>query len=556
MLLELRIQNIAIIDDLHLRFPTGFIVLTGETGAGKSILVDAVGLLIGERASVEQIRTGATEGVIEGIFATTNNDALHAILTRLDLLGDDSGELVIRRTLPSSGRHRVRINGNAVPLSTLQDIGKFLVDIHGQHETQSLFRSITQLDLLDSFGGLLDDRAAFYEIYYAVKRLQRDLSIFEEQTTESRKEADRLQYEREEIESAAIEPDEDIGLEHERQVISQVHTLAELSNELYSTLYEDDRSILSRVGHAEWLLQRLYNVDSRLSDTAELLAGATAHLKELVGRVRDYQTQLDANPDRLEHVEARLDLLNQIKKRYGGSISSVMRHLEQITKELDGLTVSDDKKEELQSALATLRMQQVTQGKHLSKQRKKVAADLDQRVNKEMSDLHMKHATFNAVVEQERNETLNANGQDRVQFVFSGSVGESPRALRDAISGGELSRVTLCIKTVLAREDRIPILIFDEIDAGIGGAIAERVGKKMKTLGQRHQVFCITHLPQIAALGDLHFSVKKVVRQKRAITQVVQLAKQERVSEIARMLGGTKITQTVKRIAKEMLEIG
>ena len=558
MLLELRIQNIAIIDDLHLTFPTGFIVLTGETGAGKSILVDAVGLLIGERASAEQIRTGATEGVIEGIFAIANNDPLNARLKDLDLLGnaDEPGELVIRRTLASSGRHRVRINGNAVPLSTLQDIGEFLVDIHGQHDTQSLFRSITQLDLLDSFGNLLDDRTAFHETYHAVNKLQRDLSTFERQTAELQEQANRLQYEREEIESAAIQPDEDVVLEQERQVIAQVHNLAEISNELYSTLYEDDRSILSRVGHIEWLLERLLVVDTRLADTAELLAEATAQLKELAGRIRDYQEQLDANPDRLEQLETRLDLLNRMKKRYGGSVATVLDHLEHITKELDGLTVSDDKKEELQNILDALRKQQTKQAEHLSKRRKKAADDLDRHVNKEMTDLHMKHSIFNAGVERERDGTLNSAGHDRVQFLFSGSAGERPRALKDAISGGELSRVTLCIKTVLAREDQIPILIFDEIDTGIGGAVAERVGNKLKHLGQQHQVFCITHLPQIAALGDAHFSVEKVVKQKRATTQVRQLVNEDRVEEIARMLGGTKITQAVKRTAKEMLGVG
>ena len=555
MLRELRIQNIAIIDDLHLTFPTGFIVLTGETGAGKSILVDALGLLIGERASAEQIRTGATEGVIEGIFGIANNDQVKARLKDLDLVGsgDDTAELVIRRTVSFSGRHRVRINGNAVPLSALQDVGQFLVDIHGQHDTQSLFRSITQLDLLDSFGNLLDDRMVFQKTFHEVQNLQTQLSAFERQTMELREQADRLQYEREEIESAAIQPDEDVVLEQERQVIAQVHTLAELSNELYSTLYEDDRSILSRIGHVEWLLEKLLMLDTRLSETAELVAGATAQLKELAERVRDYQDQLNANPDRLEQLEIRLDLLNRMKKRYGGSIGSVLEHLDRITQELDGLSIRADKKDELQTLLDELRREQTKQAKALSTRRKKTADDLNRRVNKEMADLHMKHAAFNAAIEQEPRGAMSAHGQDRVRFLFSGAAGEPPRALKDAISGGELSRVTLCIKTVLASEDQIPILTFDEIDSGIGGAVAERVGKKLKVLGQQHQVFCITHLPQIAALGDAHFSVKKIVKQKRATTQATQLETQERIDEIARMLGGTKMTPAVRRTAREML---
>jgi len=307
MLLELHIQNIAIIDDLHLTFPEGFIVLTGETGTGKSILVDALGLLIGERFSAEQIRTGSTEGVVEGIFSTANNDELLGILARLDLLGDDPEELVIRRTLPLSGRHRVRINESAVSLSTLKNIGKFLVDIHGQHDTQSLFQSGTQLNLLDFSGNLLDDRKNFQNTYHAAKKLQQDISIFEKQTRELKEEADRLQHEREEIESAAIQPDEDTLLERERQIIAQAHTLTQLSNELYLILYEDDSSILSQAGHVDYLLQRLHNIDSCFSDTAELLLGATAQLKELVERVRDYRAQLDTNPNRLEHVESRLD---------------------------------------------------------------------------------------------------------------------------------------------------------------------------------------------------------------------------------------------------------
>ncbi len=557
MLLELRIQNIAIIDDLHLTFPTGFIVLTGETGAGKSILVDAVGLLIGERASAEQIRIGAAEGVIEGIFSIAKNDPLTACLKEFDLLGSDNDleDLVIRRTLSSSGRHRVRINGNAVPLSTLQNLGSFLVDIHGQHDTQSLFRSITQLDLLDSFGNLLGDCTTFHETYQAVNTLQHELSAFESQMAVLKEQADRLHYEREEIKSATIQPNEDVSLEQERQVMAEMHNLIEISNELYSTLYEDDRSILSRVGHVEWLLERLLTLDTRLSDTTDLLTGAAAQLKELAGRIRDYQEQLDANPDRLEHLESRLDLLNRMKKRYGGSVASVLDHFEQVTKELDGLGVSDDRVAELQAQLDNVRKQQTKQAKHLSTQRKKAAGNLEASVNKEMSDLHMKHSAFNVAVEQERDDGLNSKGQDRVKFLFSGAAGEPPRTLKDAISGGELSRVTLCIKTVLAHEDQIPTLVFDEIDAGIGGAVAERVGSKLKHLGQQHQVFCITHLPQIAALGDVHFSVEKVITKNRATTQVRQLSNQERVAEIARMLGGTKITPAVKRTAKEMLDL-
>ncbi len=555
MLLELRIKNIAIVDELDLAFPAGFIVLTGETGAGKSILVDAVGMLIGERASAEHIRTGTTEGSIEGLFSILGNAALIKRLKDLDLLSehDDQDELIIRRVLSSTGRHRVRINGNTVPLATLQEVGELLVDIHGQHDMQSLFRSTTQLDLLDSFGSLLDDRAAFRETYQAAKKLQQELSVFETQTAALKEQADRLQYEREEIESAAIQLDEDMALEQERQIIAQVHMLAEVSDELYSTLYEDDRSILSRIGHVEWLLERLLVVDGRLSDAAELVVGATAQLKELTGRIRDYQEQLDANPDRLEQLELRLELLNRIKKRYGGSIATVLNHLDHITQELDGLTVSADKKEELEKNIETLQTKQSQQAAQLSKKRTKVAADLNSQVNKELTDLHMKYAIFHAAVEKEGKESLNPNGQDRVQFLFSGAAGEPPRALKDAISGGELSRITLCIKTVLAREDQVPTLVFDEIDAGIGGAVAERVGTKLKGLGKHHQVFCITHLPQIAALGDAHFSVEKVVQQKRSTTQVTQIGKKERVGEISRMLGGMKITAAVTKTAREML---
>ena len=558
MLIDLRIQNIAIIDELHLTFPAGFIVLTGETGGGKSILMDAISILIGERASAEHVRTGAAEGIIEGIFEISNNASVHSLLSDLDLMGDsvNPDELVIRRTLSCSGRHRVRINNNTVSLLTLQNIGHSLVDIHGQHATQSLFNSTTQLDLLDTFGGLLGDRATFHKTFHAVKTLRRNLSTCEKETAVLQEQADRLQYERDEIESTAIQPNEDTVLEQERQTIAQSHNLTRLSNELYSTLYGDDSSILAHIGHIECVFEQLLAIDTKLADTRELLMGASAQLKELTQRIRDYQEQLDADPDRLQQLEMRLDLLHKMKKRYGGSVAAVLNHLNNIKQELDQLAINEGDKESMHNQLRSLQDQQAKQAARLSKQRNKAAEVLSHRINKEMIDLHMHTASFNVAVSCEDGGMIHSTGQDRIQFLFSGGEGEPLRALKDVISGGELARVMLCVKTVLAHEDQIPILIFDEIDTGISGAVAERVGKKLKILGQKHQVFCITHLPQIAALSDAHFFVEKVTKQKRVSTQVRQLVgDDERVDEISRMLGGTKITPAIQRTAQDMLAI-
>ena len=448
----------------------------------------------------------------------------------------------------------MRINGNVVSLSILHDLGQLLVDIHGQHDTQSLFRSATQLDLLDSFGALMDVRESFQENYFATKQLEENLKNLEEKARTLKERSDRLEYEREEIESAEIQPDEDRLLQQERQVIGQLHTLGELAGQLYHTLYENDNSVLSRMGNVEALFEKILTIDPRLSDTRELLLSSNAQLKEFVARVRDYQGQLDSNPGRLEELESRLDLLGKIKKRYGGSLEDVLHYLKDIQGDLDGLNVSEGEINYFRKELIQLQDNLAKGSKILSSKRKVTAEKLDQSINKEMTDLNMKHALFSSKVEARENDFISATGQDHVCFQFSGSPGEPPGLLKEVISGGELSRVMLCIKTVLASEDKVPVLVFDEIDTGIGGAVAERVGKKLRALGKQHQVFCITHLPQIASLGDAHFAVEKVIKEKRGITKITKLETGKRVSEISRMLGGTTITAAVEQTAKEMLQ--
>ena len=558
MLTELRIRNFAIIEEIGLDFAEGFTVFTGETGAGKSILVDAVDLLVGGRASADLIRAGADEAEVSGVFSLTAGGPVATFLREQDLLGSGESELILRRVLSREGRNRVHVNGRPTPLAVLQSLRGLLVDIHGQHEHQSLFKPAVQLDLLDEFGGLAEARVDYAKAFEMWRGLEVRLTERRGALADRQAREDLLRYQVEEITGANLQAGEDRELERARLLLSQGRRLAELVQATYGPLYEEEPSILQGLGGLAGSLKELAAIDTELVADRDRFAEALAQLTDLAQKLRVYRDKLEFDPERLDKIEERLDLIRRLIKKYGGSLEEAIRRGEQAKRELQELESGDEALKELSQQVADARAKVVKLAQTLSRKRTKAAGELEKRLERELKDLRMEHARVRIAVEQEPDAggpKLTSAGMDRVEFLFSSNLGENPQPLARIASGGELSRVMLAMKTVLAEQDRVPVLVFDEVDAGIGGAVSEVVGKRLRHLSEHgHQVFCITHLAPIAAQAQRHFAVTKAAKSGRMVTQVATLDKAGRVEEVARMLGGEKVTPTIRSTAAEMFK--
>lgn len=557
MLNELRISNFVLIDHLHLEFFKGFQVLTGETGAGKSLLVDAVALLMGGRGTVDQIRSGAEEAVLEGAFSLPANKSLFDRLTELDLLPQDGNELIIRRILSRTGRNRLYVNGNLVPLHHVQELGGFLLDIHGQHEQQSLLSPRVQLDRVDEFGNLMDLRSKFGACYDRWRNKERELEAAVRRATDRTQREEFLRFQHQELEGAHLRvgEEEELVLEHRR--LQHGGRLLELANNAYEVLSRGDHSVLVQIRSVTDALRELVAIDPNVGNWIDLSEGAAIQLRELADSVRDYAKDFDHDPNRLAELNERLAQLQRLKKKYGDSVEGLLRRCQQVKQELDELTTLEERTEELKMALALEQQQAVMLSDQLSKKRKRLARDLEKRIAEELAALSMERVEFRVRLSPHAGgEPIGPTGSDRVDYLFSANPGEPLQPLGRVASGGELSRLMLAIKTVLAEADQVPVLIFDEVDAGIGGAVAAVMGNRLRMLGRYHQVFCITHLPQVASQASTHFVVQKRVTDSRTVTTVKALTPQEREDEIARMLGGTEITASLRKSAAEMLRTG
>ncbi len=557
MLTELRIRNFAIVEEVGLEFSEGFTVLTGETGAGKSILVDALDLLIGGRASADLIRTGAEEAEVSAVFNLPHDGQVVAMLKAQDLLGLPETELILRRILARSGRHRIHVNGHPASLGVLQALRGLLIDIHGQHDQQSLFKPAVQLELLDAFGGLMEARTQYAALFATMRELNRRLEDAQRLRTERQASEDFLRHQVDEITGAHLRAGEDRELEHERLLLSEGRRLAELVQQIYGPLDEEEPSVLEGLRALAGPFKDIAAIDTELLADRERFESVVTEMADLAHRLRDYRDRLDFDPERLDKIEERLDLLHRLMKKYGGSVEEIMgrgREAEQQLHEVENLDADLDR---LSAEVMEVSTMARKQAEGLSRKRVKAAADLEQRLEKELKALHMERARVRIIVEQPSDNAasgLQSTGLDAVQFLFSANVGEPPQPLSRIASGGELSRVMLAIKSTLAALDQVPVLVFDEVDAGIGGAVAEVVGKRLKQLSQAgHQVFCITHLAPIAVQAKSHFAVSKVIKGGRTVTNVTALDKVTRVDEIARMLGGATITPKIRETAKEML---
>ncbi len=569
MIEELYISNVALIDELQLECASGLNVFTGETGAGKSVILNAVGLALGERSSAGIVRDGATNAKIQIAVALPPAHPVWAGFNDSEFADalDAEETLVLSRQINASGRSRCHTNGQLVSLTFLSAIGDLLVDIHGQHAHQSLFRSETHLDLLDTFGKHESLKAEVGKKYDELHAAQAQLADFSQTLREAMREKDLLEFQLEELEEAQLQEGEEEDLANERHLLSNAETLFESANQLYEQLYGGDlseSSTLDGLKIASRTISKLCELDGSLSELNERFESTLYELEDIAYQIRDYRDKIEFNPHRLSEVEERLDLIHRLKRKYGDSISEILVYQAQAAQKLEELQFGSERVEELKDRIHLVTQDAQKLAIELSEKRRETATQLESLIERELQTLGMERAVFQILVspiesaegpleiEGKRYE-LRADGMDEIEFFISPNVGSEPKPLAKIASGGEISRVMLALKTVLAQVDLIPTMIFDEIDAGIGGRTADIVGQKLKELSRFRQVFCITHLPQIARFADQHFRVEKDEDGNRTTITAKLLTPEERVEEVARMHGG-EATVTTLAHARELLE--
>ena len=557
MLLELLVENYAVIERVRVRFHSGLNLLTGETGSGKSMVVDALALLLGGRASGEMVRSGATRARISGIFEVPREKACRELLEAAGIEPEDN-ELLIEREVSAEGKSRAFAASRPVTAALLRDLAPYLGDIHGQHDQQSLFSPAAQLEMLDAFADndpALAETAALYGRWRAVAREREDLERSEQ---EKLRLLDLWSFQRREIESAAPKPGEDAALEVERRVLQNVVRLEEGAHAAYAALYDSPGSAHAAIRGALRRLEELCKLDPALAPAREALAGAAVPVEEASFALRDYLSRLEANPARLEEVEARLAALDRLKRKYGPTLDQVLVFLDEVRGRIAALENAEERRAALQREQQELAQAYDAAAERLRARRLEAARQLEKRVEAELALLAMERTVFRVVLEP---AAWSERGADAARFLVSPNLGEEPRPLEKVASGGELSRIALALKTCLAgagggraAQSAPRTLVFDEVDAGIGGRAAETVGRRLKQLAARTQVLCVTHLPQIAAFADHHFFVEKKQAAGRTVALIEELTGETRTREIGRMLSGERLTDAALRHAAQLLK--
>ncbi len=557
MLAELVIADFAIIDKLHLRLAPGFNVLTGETGAGKSIIIDAVGALLGGRVESQVVRSGAERAIVEGMFdlSHASRAAIGPILAENDLVDEDQPELVLlSREMRANGRTTCRVNGRVVTAAVLRAIGEQLVDIHGQSEHLSLLRPKEHVDLLDRYAETWDAREQFASVVTRWRSVRRELDDLLRSEAELARRADLLKFQVEEIGAAHLKEGEEEALIVERNRLANAETLAALAGEAYAALYEgagETPAALDALAQAHKAIAGLAKIDPKLAEHLATIEAVDAQVDDLAREISGYRDGIEFSPKRLEFVEERIDLIKRLKRKYApsGAIADMLSFAQKAADELDQIEHSGERIEELRAEEDRLLRELGRLGKDLSEARRAAAERLSAGIEAELNDLRMSGARFAVDVKWVPSDTgafvdgerfaFDATGLDRIEFLIAPNVGEGLKPLVKIASGGETARLMLGLKTVLSRADQTPTLIFDEIDQGIGGRVGATVGQKLWGLSGNHQVVCVTHLPQLAGFGDAHFKVEKTVDSDRTVTQVSALEGESRVEELAQMLGAS-----------------
>jgi DNA repair protein RecN (Recombination protein N) len=549
VLLELIIENYAVVERLHVRFHAGFNVLSGETGSGKSIVVDALGLLLGGRASADMLRTGAGKARISGIFEAPQPASNLLSDAGIDLEGE---EMIIDREILSGGKSRAWIASRPVTAALLRDLAPYLGDIHGQHDQQRLFSREEQLAVLDDFGGLKDVGAELGSVFREWRACDSQLKDLERAEQERLRLLDLWKFQKNEIESAQLHDGEDAELEAERRVLQNVGRISEGAGLAYSALYDDANSAYVQLRTAVKRLQDLRRFDEGLGRLADLLRPAEIAIDETASEMRDYLGALEADPSRLEEVEARLAAIDKLKRKYGASVAEILQFLAEVSANMDAAESASEHRASIEKNQKQLSARYEALAKDLSDRRRLAAEELSKRVEAEVRSLAMERAVFRVSLEK---ASWSASGIDSVQFLVSANAGEAPRPMEKIASGGELSRIALAVKTCVTGEAHARTLVFDEVDAGIGGAAAESVGRRLKALAARDQVLCVTHLAQIAGCGDYHFAVEKHESHGRTAATVRELEGEARTREISRMLSGRLTPESLKH-AEQLLRAG
>jgi len=551
MLFQLRVRDFGIIENLDWELAPGLNVVTGETGAGKSLLIEAIESLLEGKVTDDAIRHGCDKSVIEGIFSLPEK-SLSRVKTFLEENGlqADDDCLVVRCEFSRQGRSVLRVNGQAVNRKLLQELGRLLVDVHGQSQHLSLLDKRCHLDFLDAYGHTLGLRQEFAARAAELSRVEQELKSLVEAERDRTRREEFLRFQIDEIRRANLRVGEDIELEQEKEVLAQTERLKELCHQAYQALSgESTVSAVDRLNEAATALRRLAELDSRLAEQLEILTQSIYAAEDVAQGLRAYSQRLEDNPQRLEEVEARLELIRNLKRKYGGSIQEVLDYLARAEVELNGLEVSEERRAELEQERTELRRGLGEIASRLSSARIATARKLASAVKKELQELNLEGVDFQVSVTQEVAEegiplpdgrvcAFNSNGVDSVEFLVSTNPGEPLKPLARIASTGELSRFTLALKSALSKADRTPLLIFDEIDIGVGGRSGEVVGRKLWTLAREHQVICVTHLPQVAAFADAHYRVEKREAGPRVISRLEPLTADARLSEIAAMLAG------------------
>jgi len=584
MLTTLRIKNLALVADLTLELQPGYNVLTGETGAGKSILIGALNLVLGERADRTLIRSGSDSCSVEAVFDVGVQASacprgklkreLQRFLEANGLEPCEDNQLVLKRTFTTNGTNRQFVNGSPTTLNTLATIGDWLVDIHGSHDHQSLLHPAKQLAILDAFGGLEKERAIFSELVHRRTELEAEKTtlIVDEKTYAQQ--LDLFRFQVKEIEAAQLQPGEEERVAQDYQRASNAARLIQLSRAALDVLSESEASLQTQAGAVGRTLQELQRVDASAGSLAELHAQAVTGLGELQTALSRYADKVEVDPARLQELEERLNLIHSLERKYGASLPEVIAFGEDVRRKLQSLEGRDAELARLNAALEKLDAELVRGGKELSAKRRKVIPQLAKAASKQLADLGFKQNKFDVVIISQsewpltrptatlssfdgerdgvRGASISSTGLDTVEFQFSPNLGEPAKPLRAIASSGEMARVMLALKTVLAAEDEIPVLIFDEVDANVGGETANAVGEKMRQIAAKRQVLCITHLPQVAAPATAHYVVTKQIKDGRTISEIALLNGKNRVTELARMLGGQ--TDAARRHAEALLK--
>ena len=554
--MDLVVENYAVVERVRVRFHGGLNLLTGETGSGKSIVVDALGLVLGGRASADMVRSDTDRARISAIFEAPLQPACRALLEGAGVPIED-GELLIEREVLAGGKSRAFLGNRPVTVALLRELAPFLGDIHGQHEQQQLFSPDAQLELLDEFAGLDDARDHAGTLFRQWHAVQRELAELEKSEQEKLRLADLWSFQRKEIEATSLKPGEDVELENERLVLKNVARLQENADAAYCALYDSPESASAQLRTAMKKLEDLCRIDASLTPALETLKSAAIGVDEASYAIRDYLDRLEADPDRLEHVESRLALIDKLKRKYGSSLAEVLAFLDSVRDQIQAVETAGERKAKLEQDLARSSEAYRDAAAALTKQRKSAAEKLARKVEGELGSLALENSVFRVAVQA---ASWSAHGADGVEFLISANAGEEPRPLDKVASGGELSRIALALKTATGHAPGAKTaqrtLVFDEIDSGIGGGVAEAVGRRLKKLSGSNQVLCVTHLAQVAGFADHHYFVEKREVKGRTIAEIEELTGPARTREIGRMLSGQRVTPEALKHAEHLIRVG